>query len=490
MRVDGGEIAPLDGRDRKLLRRLADARLAAEAARGLADGRPDLSIASGMSAGQRVGARSFLGALTVALLMAPDALAPVVFATCTVLFSVLIALRLAAAMMTLQSQPVRPSPLADEDLPPLTYLVPLYHEANVVADLVEALFRIDYPVDRLEVLMLVEHDDDETIDALRALRLPDWFDIIPAPPSEPRTKPKALNYGLARARGEIVAVLDAEDSPHPRQAREAAAALAADRRLAVVQAPLLAHNAGDSWIASQFGVEYAIHFRVWLPFLARMGWPLALGGTSNYFRRDRLEAAGGWDAWNVTEDADIGFRLARRGDGAATITLPTHEEAPVRWRDWLAQRTRWMKGHIQTWLVLTRDPAAAIAQMGLARFLGAALTLGGSLVASMMHGPILIWLIFAMLTPLPDPSGWDAALLGVGYGSALVAAFAAGPEGRRPIALITFPLYWPLLSAAMALALIEMKSRPHAWAKTPHGVSRRRRPMATKRAIRRTMSPP
>src|SRR5262249_29589445 len=149
----------------------------------------------------------------------------------------------------------------------------------------------------------------------------------------------------------------------------AAAFAVGGRDLAVVQAPLLAYNHEDSWIAQQFDVEYNIHFRVWLPYLARLGAPLPLGGTSNYFRRDRLEAAGGWDAWNVTEDADLGLRLARLGWRAAMIRAPTYEEAPIRFKHWFNQRTRWIKGHIQTWLVLMRDPIGAANGMGWMQFL-------------------------------------------------------------------------------------------------------------------------
>src|SRR5262249_28597356 len=145
-----------------------------------------------------------------------------------------------------------------------------------------------------------EADDDDTIEAVRHSGMPSRFELIPVPPGEPRTKPKALNLGLASARGEIIAVFDAEDRPSPDQPREAVAAFrSGSKDLAVVQAPLLAHNGADGWFARQFQIEYAILFRVWLPFLARAGLPLPLGGTSNYFCRRKLEAAGGWDAWNV-----------------------------------------------------------------------------------------------------------------------------------------------------------------------------------------------
>ena len=192
-----------------------------------------------------------------------------------------------------------------------------------------------------------------------------------------------------------------------------------------MQAPLLIHNRSEGWLAGQFEVEYAIHFRVWLPFLAQLGLPLALGGTSNYFRTNSLVEAGGWDAWNVTEDADLGLRLARFGGAAAMISSPTWEEAPPRFGDWLTQRTRWMKGHVQTWLVLMRQPFAAAKGMGWMRFASVQLTLGGSLLASIMHAPLVAWLMLGLFTPMVQLEGWHAVLFGLGYGSVLAAALAS-----------------------------------------------------------------
>lgn len=315
----------------------------------------------------------------------------------------------------------------------------------------------------------MEADDEPTLQAVFAADPPAWFDIIPVPPGEPRTKPKALNYGLASARGRVVAVFDAEDRPSPDQPRTAMAAFQGDRGdLAVVQAPLLIHNGKDGWLAKQFEVEYAIHFRMWLPFLTRLGLPLALGGTCNYFRCDKLETAGGWDAWNVTEDADVGLRLARFGGQACMIAPPTYEEAPATFRPWLNQRTRWMKGHLQTWMVLTRRPFKAASEPGLLRFLATQVTFGGALLASAMHAPLMIWVI-ACMAQLGGFELWHAVLFGVGYGSVVAAAIAAKATHARPLTLLTLPLYWPLQSLAMLRAFIDMKRKPQFWAKTPHG---------------------
>ncbi len=456
-----------------LERRLKDARAFGIACNGLADRTPELSARTGLTPGQRHGAQALLGAALVFLVLRPQAFEAAVIALFAIVFGLIVLLRLMATIAAFIPSTLKPLPrIADADLPPLTALVPLYREAEVASALIQSIQKLDYPVDRLDVKLLIEADDEPTLRAVLAAGPPSWFEIIPVPPGAPRTKPKALNYGLASARGDYIAVFDAEDRPAPDQPREAISAFrSGPSNLAVVQAPLLVHNGADSWIARQFDVEYAIHFRVWLPFLARLRVPLALGGTSNYFRRDRLEAAGAWDAWNVTEDADLGLRLARFGGAATTISAPTWEEGPSRLKDWMSQRTRWMKGHLQTWVVASRQPVAAAKGMGWLNYLSVQLTLGGSLLASMMHAPLMIWMLLGLLTPYSSLEGWHAAVFGVGYGGVLAAAIAARMKQTPVMALATLPLYWPLLSLAMISALWEIRRRPHFWAKTPHGRS-------------------
>jgi cellulose synthase/poly-beta-1,6-N-acetylglucosamine synthase-like glycosyltransferase len=459
-------------------RRLEDARAFGRACNALAKSRPDLSAKEGVTAGQAAGLWAIAGVLAAFFILRPHTATTLGTLLLAGMFALIILFRIAAAVSAFIAGPAKAAlpTCVDADLPVLTILVPLYDEgADVVASLVEALRKLNYPPDRLDVKLLLEADDDDTIEAVRHSDIPSWFELIPVPPGEPRTKPKALNLGLASARGEIIAVFDAEDRPSPDQPREAVAAFrSGSKNLAVVQAPLLAHNGADGWFARQFQIEYAILFRVWLPFLARAGLPLPLGGTSNYFCRRKLEAAGGWDAWNVTEDADLGFRLARFGGRAGTISLPTWEEAPVRGRDWLKQRTRWMKGHLQTWLVLMRQPFRAANEMGWVRFASVQLTLAGSLLASLMHLPILLWMSLGWASGLVSLEGWHAAIFGVGYGSVIAAAWASREKGLSPIGLLTSPLYWPLLSIAMIRALLEIRRRPHFWAKTPHGAQTRR----------------
>ncbi len=232
----------------------------------------------------------------------------------------------------------------NDDLPVYTVLVPLLGEAHLVPELVAALDRIDWPRDRLDIKLIVEADDPETVAAARAgARAP--YEVIVVPAAKPRTKPKALAFALPFARGEFVAIYDAEDQPHPDQLREAHAIFSrSPPELACLQAAIVVDNSGASWLARLFAIEYSALFDGLLPTLAALGMPLPLGGTSNHFRRRALEEVGGWDPYNVTEDADLGLRLARFGYRSATFDLPTLEEAPSSLGSWMRQRTRWFKG--------------------------------------------------------------------------------------------------------------------------------------------------
>ena len=360
--------------------------------------------------------------------------------------------------------------------PTYTILCPLYREANVAPDLVAAINRLDYPKHALDVKLLIEGDDLDTLAAAIAVSGAPHIEVIIIPAAAPRTKPKALNAGLALARGDYVVVYDAEDRPHPQQLRAALAAFEdGDEQLAAVQAPLAIDNGEESWIARQFAAEYAIQFRELLPFLARLGLPLPLGGSSNHFRTEALRASGGWDPYNVTEDADLGYRLARDGYRLGVIGPPTWEEAPVTLGAWLNQRTRWIKGHLQTWLVLMRDPITTAREMGLGAFAAMQLMLGGGIVAALAHGPLAFIVLVAALSSYNlEPE--DFALAICGYCVAMFAALTASALSNNlshARAALTMPFYWPLATIAALRAVLDLIVRPHHWSKTRHGVSRR-----------------
>ncbi|MDP1631519.1 MAG: glycosyltransferase [Caulobacter sp.] len=386
------------------------------------------------------------------------------------LFGLTALTRLAAAL-TPRSQAAPPQ-LGDPDLPGFTIIAPLYREAAVAPELVAALDRLDYPRDRLQALIVVESDDPGTHDALAALRLPAFVRVLTAPPGLPRTKPRACNIALQQATGDLVTIYDAEDRPDPGQLREAAARFAvADARLACLQAPLRIEP-DRRLLPAQFALEYAVQFEVLLPALTRCGAPFPLGGTSNHFRTRILRAVGGWDAWNVTEDADLGFRLAAEGYGMGVLNAPTWEPAPGTLADWLPQRARWVKGYMQTFGVQSRDPPHW--RMGAAAAF--AITLGSTIVAAFLHGPLIAWVVVATVLGLAtDGRPWvslsDGLLLTTGWAGAALAAIVGLRRAGSPLRLrdlLVLPVYWPLLSLAAAHALVQLIDRPFHWDKTPH----------------------
>jgi cellulose synthase/poly-beta-1,6-N-acetylglucosamine synthase-like glycosyltransferase len=403
---------------------------------------------------------------------APGATITALHVSALVLFGITVLWRLfAAANLT----PILGRLAAPDIHPTYTILCPLYRETAVFDDLLRALDRLDYPKDRLDIKLLVEADDPQTVDLALAAAAP-HIEVLIIPAAAPRTKPKALNVGLARARGAFVAVFDAEDRPHPQQLLAALAAFEdGGRRMACVQAPLVVDNQEASWIARQFAAEYAIQFREILPLLAKLGLPLPLGGTSNHFRTDILKACGGWDPHNVTEDADLGYRLAREGYHAGVIGPPTREEAPITLGAWLNQRARWIKGHLQTWLVLMRNPFRTAHEMGLKAFLSMQLVLGGGLLAALVHGPLAFFVLVAMFSHY-NLQPIDFILTLSGYCVAIFAALTASALSgnlSHARAAFTMPFYWPLSTLAALRAAVELLIRPHHWSKTTHGVSPR-----------------
>ena len=379
------------------------------------------------------------------------------------------AIKLAAAF-TPRPSAAAPA-LTDEDLPGYTVIVPLYREAAVAAELVANLARLDYPRDRLQVLIVLEARDHETQAAFEALDLPVGFQVLIAPPGSPRTKPRACNIALERAHGELVVIYDAEDAPHPGQLREAAARFAqADTSLACLQAPLRIEP-DPRFLPDQFALEYAVLFEVFLPALARWGLPFPLGGTSNHFRASALRAVGGWDPYNVTEDADIGFRLAARGCRLDVLTRPTFETAPTAWRVWKPQRARWIKGHVQTLAVHARGAAIRTPRSAAALALALALPVA----SSHLHGPMFAWLLLqglgSALDLCPDVPMMDWMLMFFGWTCAAI----AGAQGQRraghrqrSLPLLGAIFYWPLQSLAAIEALRQFVVSPFHWDKTPH----------------------
>jgi cellulose synthase/poly-beta-1,6-N-acetylglucosamine synthase-like glycosyltransferase len=368
-----------------------------------------------------------------------------------------------------------------EVLPRYAILVPLYKEAEVIGQLIEGLRALDYPANRLQISLIVEVDDASTRAAIARQVLPANVRVVIVPRGNPRTKPRALNHALADAIGDYVVVYDAEDLPNPGQLREALAVLISDpENTGCVQARLNIYNAEQNAITRQFAIEYNALFGAILPMLGRFGLPIPLGGTSNHFPRRTLERAGGWDAHNVTEDADLGIRLARLGYNVRVISSTTWEEAPGSLRVWTGQRTRWLKGWMQTYLVHMRHPRRLWRELGTFRFLGFQVMMGGMILSALVHPWFLVILGHALffgggLAAEPSTGGdWLVGLsvfnLLAGYATAMaLGALTVTPENRR-VAWHVFgmPVYWVVISFAAYRALWQLAFAPFLWEKTPH----------------------
>jgi cellulose synthase/poly-beta-1,6-N-acetylglucosamine synthase-like glycosyltransferase len=396
---------------------------------------------------------------------------------------IMTALKLVATVLFLRRPPETspPRPLAMRDLPTVSVLVPLFRERDIATALVARLRRLDYPDRKLDICLVVERDDRLTRATVAQADLPRHMRVIEVPPGTPRTKPRALNYALNFARGSIVGVLDAEDAPDPAQIRKVVNRFAArDGRVACLQGRLDYYNSHANWLARCFTIEYATWFRIVLPGLQKLGLAVPLGGTTLYFRRDILDSLGGWDAHNVTEDADLGIRLARHGYRTEVLETVTEEEANARAWPWVKQRSRWLKGYALTWAVHMRRPRQLWHDLGPRAFLGVQLLFLGTLSQFVLM-PAL-WSLWLIALGLPHPlSGVVAGpvalaltilFIGAEVIGAGISALAVRDAGKPDLMkwAPTLHVYFPLAALAACKGLLELASRPFYWDKTAHGI--------------------
>jgi cellulose synthase/poly-beta-1,6-N-acetylglucosamine synthase-like glycosyltransferase len=467
-------------------------RVVSSAIGDLAAAHPELSAKSGLSFAQFIVFSLLGGGLIWAFNLSPEISRLVAsrvaggFFIFAMLFRLI--LTLASVAPSGFARRDKSAPGADE-MPPYSILVALYDEATLVAETARAIGRIDYPWTKLDIIFILEESDAKTRAACAALPLDGRFTIVTVPDRRPRTKPKACNFGLAFARGEYVALYDAEDRPDPQQLlRSVESFCRIGPEVSCLQARLNFYNAGENWLTSQFALEFAVWFQFILPGLERLGLPIPLGGTSNHFRRAALVSVGGWDAYNVTEDADIGMRLARLGHRTRTLASTTAEEANCALPNWIHQRSRWLKGYMQTYLVHMRRPGQLWRDFGPAGFLSFQVLIGGAVLSPVLH--LVFWSMFAVEIARAFPwigfdlahlfTRWDFLVLLIGNGAAILTGFIAalGSDcrggGRASLAFnaLAMPLYWFLISAGALKGFFSYFSRPFYWAKTRHGISR------------------
>ena len=374
--------------------------------------------------------------------------------------------------------------IPDRFLPVYTVLVPVFREANVLPGLIQSLRALDYPPAKLEIFLVLEAIDTETQAAVAKLALPGNFRSLIVPEGGPQTKPKALNYALQFARGDFVVVYDAEDRPQPGQLRRAWDVFRqSPPGLACLQAQLNIYNPRQSWFTRQFTIEYSALFDAILPALEKLRLPVPLGGTSNHFPRATLVDIGAWDPFNVTEDADLGVRIARLGYQTGVLASTTWEEAPPVFRVWLTQRTRWLKGWMQTYLVHTRQLRRLNSELGLRAAIGFHALMGGLIGSALVHPVFYVllayhWLSGNLLAPSETAAGavmWTIAFINLAFGyavSILVGVISVWRRRRPDLAVhaLLMPIYWLLISFAAYRALYQLARDPYLWEKTEHGV--------------------
>ncbi len=369
--------------------------------------------------------------------------------------------------------------------PSYTIFCPLYNEVSVLKQFVKAMKELDYPKDKLQVMLLLENDDDDTIDAARSMKLPPFFDIEVVPHSYPKTKPKAMNYGLKKATGEYVVIYDAEDIPDPFQLKKAVIAFGKEGpKTKCIQAKLNFYNPHQNLLTKIFTAEYSLWFELVLTGLQSIHAPIPLGGTSNHFKKSDLHLLRGWDAFNVTEDADLGIRLVKRGYRTAVMDSVTLEEANSHPINWFWQRTRWIKGYIQTYFLHMRRPDDFPSILKKPHFLSFQIIIGGK-VLSMFINPTMwtITILYFTLRPILGTfieSFFPTPILYMGVTSLFVGNFlyayyymiGCAKHGHDELVkyAIFVPLYWLAMSVAAWVAFYKFLVAPHHWSKTPHGL--------------------
>ncbi|WAB81165.1 glycosyltransferase [Microcella daejeonensis] len=373
--------------------------------------------------------------------------------------------------------------LQDVDLPRYTVLVPVFREANIVGQLIRNLGGLDYPTEKLEVLILIEEEDDETREAVERSDPPPHFRIVTIPKGQPQTKPRACNVGLFFATGDLLVIYDAEDTPDPDQLKKAVVAFErGGDKTVCVQASLNYFNDTENALTRMFTLEYSYWFDYMLAGLDLGDLPIPLGGTSNHFRTSALVELGGWDPYNVTEDADLGIRASALGYRVGVINSTTMEEANTSIPNFVRQRSRWIKGYMQTTLVHARQPMAIIREIGLRRFLAFVLLIAGTPLTFLGVIPFYTITAITLFLPMewvqPFFPLWLIwlTLLNFVIGNVIMIYLSMmGPYKRGTFHLVLWallnPVYWLLHSVASYKALWQLLTKPHYWEKTEHGLT-------------------
>jgi cellulose synthase/poly-beta-1,6-N-acetylglucosamine synthase-like glycosyltransferase len=364
-------------------------------------------------------------------------------------------------------------------------MMPCYKEGRVIPDLIKNISNLDYPIDKLQVMVLVEDNDWETREALAKVNVPAHFEIFTIPtPLNPKGKPAACNIALKAVKTDYLVIYDAEDRPEPSQLKKAVKRFKElPENVVCLQGKLNWFNHKETWLTKFFTIEYTTWFDFFILGLSRLGLPIPLGGTTNHIKVKELKAIGGWDEYNVTEDCDLGIRLAAEGYKVDYLESTTLEEAPLTAKAWIKQRTRWTKGYMVTWLVHMRSPIKLYKMVGLKGMLALQLFVLGTplvnLINPIMFGLLLTYLIanpawLVSLFPLPI---WYMGISLLTLGNLIFILISAYAVSRLKLYYLLpwcfmLPFYWLLQSIATFRALEQLIFNPHVWEKTEHGLSK------------------
>lgn len=382
----------------------------------------------------------------------------------------------------------------EKELPIYTILIPLYKEKGIAEKLCNSIEKLNYPKQKLDVRLLLEEDDIGTQEVIKALNLPAYYKILIVPESFPKTKPKACNYGLIRARGEYVVIYDAEDIPDADQLKKVYLAFKKlPKKNICIQCKLNYFNSNQNILTKWFTQEYSMWFEILLPGVVNLNIPVPLGGTSNHFKTDYLKQVGAWDPYNVTEDADLGVRLFKEGYTTSVLDSHTWEEANSKFFNWIRQRSRWIKGYMQTWFVHMRNPVTLFKELGFRGFFGFQAMIFASFLLPLANPFLWIMMILWFLTKtswipelFPGPTYYISAFLLILGNFIFVYSNVIGmfwvindmekkkqrvfSYGMIKYALLT-PIYWSFSSISGIKALWQLIHNPFHWEKTEHGLS-------------------
>ena len=376
--------------------------------------------------------------------------------------------------------------ITDDELPIYTIHLPVFKESEVIQKLVWNLNNLDYPIEKLDAKLLIESDDDMTYNAIREMKFPTNFEPIIVPYAQPKTKPKACNYGLYFSKGKYLTIYDAEDIPDSDQLKQTYKLFQKlPEDYIAIQCALNYFNKSENFLTKMFTLEYSYWFDYMLPGLDSLRIPIPLGGTSNHFKFDKLMELGGWDGFNVTEDADLGLRCYAKDYKITVLDSTTYEEANNDFFNWIRQRSRWIKGYMQTYLVHMRNPIKLYKSIGTRGFFGFQFFIGGTVFTFLSYPILLLFLLIYICFKskwiellFPD---WLIIISLVNFTlgnlimiyTNMIAIFK-----RRSYSLIIYalanPVYWLMHSISAYKGLHQLITKPFYWEKTNHGLTKKK----------------